>query len=223
MTDAVVREHFDRVAPEYETNRLGGWYVAHGRFVADHLAGRRFGTAIDVGCGTGWLLRELRRRDLVERGIGLDLARGMIDEARTRAGESGLTGLEFHECDWPSVPGPLHERLAASRPELVLFASSLHYAADVRASLERARELLAPGGLVAILERAPERSLLTRAWGWAHRLLLRDGAEFTSTPELLERLREAGFHDARVAAGLKRWLWRGKMITSMALTTGRAG
>lgn len=223
MTDAVVREHFDRVASAYETNRLGGWYVAHGGFVADQLEGRRFGTAVDVGCGTGWLLRELRRRGLAERGIGLDLSSGMIAEARARAREDDLSRLEFHQCDWPSLPGPLRERLLAARPELVLFASSLHYATDLGASLARARELLAPGGLVAILERAPERSLLTRAWGWTHRLLLRDGVEFMATPELLERLGEAGFRDVRVAAELKRWLWRGKVITSMALTTGRAG
>ena len=59
VTDSTVRAHFDRVAPEYESNRLGDWYVAHGRFIADRLTGRRFAVALDVGCGTGWLLRRL--------------------------------------------------------------------------------------------------------------------------------------------------------------------
>jgi ubiquinone/menaquinone biosynthesis C-methylase UbiE len=99
--------------------------------------------------------------------------------------------------------------------------SSLHYVPDLEVALASARRTLEPGGTIAILERAPERSLLTRLWGTVH-ALVRDGAKFVSTPALHERLAAAGFEEVVAARYLERWLWNGKLITSMALSTARA-
>ena len=218
MTDRGVEALFDRVAGTYETNRLGGWYRAHGRFIADQLSDRRFRAAVDVGCGTGWLLRELVRRGIARQGIGLDLSRAMVSEAWARAEGA----LEFHRCRWPAVPEEVAALLERTSPDLLVFASSLHYMPDAVAALTAARKTLTPGGTLAILERAPERSFLTRLWGRVHELLLRDGAAFVATPVLHERLRAAGFEEVATRARLERRLWRGKLITSMALSTARA-
>lgn len=221
MSDDVVRRHFDGVAPEYESNRLGPWYIAHGAFIAERLAGRRFDLALDVGCGTGWLLRKLVRRGIAERGIGVDLSQRMCEQATRRAAEEGVAGLQFHPCEWPHVSSALEARLLDDRPDLAVFASSLHYADDPEAWLGAAAGVLAPGGLVAVLERAPERSVATRAWGALHASFLRDGASFFTTERVSAALAAAGCVDVRTAGYLRRWFWRGKLITSMALTTGR--
>ncbi|MGI9038237.1 MAG: class I SAM-dependent methyltransferase [Gemmatimonadota bacterium] len=216
---SVVRRHFDSVALEYETNRLGGWYTAHGRFIADALAGRRFRTVVDIGCGTGWLLRELHRRGMLERGIGLDLSPNMVDEAVRLARLEGVDDLEFHVCEWPDdIPASLAADLSDA-VDLVVCASSLHYFVDIERALLRCRDLLAAGGTIAILERAPERSWPTRAWGRLHALILQDGVTFIDTGDLQEGLRRAGFQDIAVAGVLRRYFWKGKIITSMALST----
>ena len=38
--------HFDAIAPEYESNRLGPWYIAHGEFIAGMLARRTLRQAL---------------------------------------------------------------------------------------------------------------------------------------------------------------------------------
>lgn len=220
-SDSGVRRHFDQVAAHYETNRLGPWYIAHGRFIADRLANRRFRTVLDIGCGTGWLLRELARRRRLERGIGLDLSQNMVDEATRRAELAGSAALEFHLCEWPDVPAALESDLSAADVDLVVCASSLHYFTDIERSLSRCRSILGPGGTIAILERAPERSWPTRAWGHLHALILQDGVAFIDTGALQARLGQAGFQDVEVAGVLRRYLWKGKIITSMALSTAR--
>jgi SAM-dependent methyltransferase len=218
-SEAVVRKHFDRVAPDYESNRLGPWYIAHGRFIADRLAGRRFGTVVDIGCGTGWLLRELARRGMLDRGIGLDLSPNMVAEGKRLAGLANAEQLEFHVCDWPAVPATVATELTAAAVDLVVWASSLHYFADLQPALRRCREYLAPGGMIAILERAPERSWPTRAWGRVHASILQDSVTFVGTEELGIGLQRAGFQDVEVVGVLRRYFWKRKMITSMALST----
>lgn len=228
-----VRAHFDRVAAVYESNRLGPWYIGHGAFIADQItqsmpAGSAgFRMALDVGCGTGWLLRELRRRKLIERGIGLDLSeemvRSAIDRARTSTADprdASGSALEFHRCNWSDPGDDLRARLLEAGPDLVLFASSLHYASEPGAWLKLAFDTMATGGRIAVLERAPERSVATRLWGRIHELLLRDGVRFFTTADVRAELRAAGFADVETVAYLHRWLWRGKLVTSMALSTG---
>lgn len=216
-----MRRHFDQVAADYESNRLGRWYAAHGRFIAERLAGRRFRTVVDIGCGTGWLLRELDRRGMLERGIGLDLAPSMVGEATRLAALERTEALEFHECNWPDIEPALAEELSAAAVDLVVCASSLHYFDELDRSLIGCRRILEPGGTLAVLERAPERSWATRAWGHVHALILQDGVTFVETDELQARLRNAGFQDVETAGVLRRYLWKGKIITSMALSTAR--
>lgn len=231
MSDEI-RAHFDRVAAVYESNRLGPWYIAHGAFIVDWITqlmpsgSAGFRMALDVGCGTGWLLRELRRRKLIERGIGLDLSeemvRSAIDRARPPTADSrGAPGgaLEFHRCDWSDPDEDLRVRLSEAGPVLVTFASSLHYASEPGVWLKLAFDVIAPGGRIVVFERAPERSTATRLWGRIHELFLRDGVRFSTSGDVRAGLRAAGFADVETVAYLKRWFWRGKLVTSMALST----
>src|SRR5690349_20152229 len=54
---------------------------------------------LDVGCGTGETTRDAARR--AERGsaLGVDLSSAMLDVARRRAADEGLTNVRFEHAD----------------------------------------------------------------------------------------------------------------------------
>jgi SAM-dependent methyltransferase len=68
---------------------------------ADFLAARLPGHArvLEIGCGNGRLLVELRRRGAVEQALGLDLAASRIEFARSWARDEGAAGLRFAVAD----------------------------------------------------------------------------------------------------------------------------
>lgn len=221
-----LRAEFDAKAPAYETNRLGGWYRAQAEHVADRLAalGASFDAVLDVGCGTGWLLRRLAAEGRCRRGIGIDLSPEMVRVATDHAEREAAARegqLEFHVAAWPELNEELDGRLDAADIDCLVSLSALHYMPDLDAAVRRMRDVVRPGGRVAILERAPELSALTRMWGVMHASFLRDGVTFVDSGELGAALERAGFVDVEVDSVLRRWFWHGKIVTSMALTTAR--
>lgn len=213
--------HFDAIATEYESNRLGPWYIAHGEFIVGRLGGKTFRTVLDIGCGTGWLLRSLVDRGIAERGIGLDASSGMIDEARLRVPDTAMERLSFRQGVWPELSPGVADWVAAEPVDLIICASSAHYFPDLEEALVRCHETVEPGGFILVLERAPEMSILTRMWGRAHVSILQDGIRFLDTDAFHEVLRGVGFVDVGVQAVLQRMFWKGKLVTSMALSVGR--
>src|SRR5215510_1084237 len=85
---------FDERAAGYESGRLGQWH----RQIADRTAARALACqrapqrVLDVGCGTGYLLRRLAAQvpDTGARFVGVDLAPRMLQVASWRAGDPRL-------------------------------------------------------------------------------------------------------------------------------------
>lgn len=88
--------------------------------------------ALDVGCGNGYLTRALRDRGIPEV-TGIDRDRACIAWCRTHPGAGAITA--------PLEPGSF---------DLVSSIGCLHHM-DARAGLTRLRDLVAPGGVLAIV------------------------------------------------------------------------
>jgi SAM-dependent methyltransferase len=111
------------------------------------LAGR---TVLEYGCGNGAVSCAIAAR--ATRHIGYDIERSAIDEARSRAAERGLDNLELE-----AVPAEaIFDRVRghAGEVDLVLFYAVLeHLTLEERLeALRVAREVLRPGGLIAVIE-----------------------------------------------------------------------
>jgi len=91
-----LRAAYDRDAPRYEERfaALQAVKIEAALAQAPPQAGE---TVLDLGCGTGLLLRALRRREPSLRLLGLDLSRGML-----RAGD--LTGAAALQGDLCALP-----------------------------------------------------------------------------------------------------------------------
>src|SRR5688500_8988885 len=97
------------------------------------LAGRRF---LDVGCDEGFFCGFASFQH-AERVVGVDRSAVFIERARAR-----FPNCEFHQQGWDALPeGPF---------DVILLASSLHYADDQPALIRRLVEQLAPDGVLVL-------------------------------------------------------------------------
>jgi SAM-dependent methyltransferase len=96
-------------------------------------------SALDVGCGLGQLTRALRT--VVPHVIGIDKDRLSIDHARADAGGGDITYLHGDFLSWHFAPESF---------DMIAAVASLHHM-DAEAALARMRDLLRPGGVLAVV------------------------------------------------------------------------
>jgi ubiquinone/menaquinone biosynthesis C-methylase UbiE len=194
--------------------------MAQASLVLRHL-GPVHGSILDVGCGTGWFVRSVIRGNPGAGAIGVDLSPGMVAQARRRAEAENLAGAVFVTADWedPDTEERIRRLLPAGAGAVVCI-SCFHYFRDPASALATMVRVMAPGGRLLLVERSRDRSPLTSLWDVLHRRVIRDHVRFYREIELLDFMREAGLADVRAAARVRRWLWKGKLFTSLVLLEG---
>ncbi|WP_435804213.1 class I SAM-dependent methyltransferase [Streptomyces griseoflavus] len=108
------------------------------------------GHIVDLGCGTGAGTLALLDRFPGARLTAVDSSTAHLDRLRRKAAAAGaadrttLVHADLDAADWPAL----------GAPELVWASASLHHMADPGRTLRTVHELLAPGGLLAVVEPA---------------------------------------------------------------------
>lgn len=132
------------------------------RALVQAVKGRAATDLVDLGTGTGRVLEVLAPH--VERGIGIDLSREMLDIARANLERADLRHCMVRQGDITQVPLP------AGSADLVTIHQVLHYAADPAQVVTEAARLLRPGGMLVVVDFAPH-DLETLRDQHAHRRL----------------------------------------------------
>jgi ubiquinone/menaquinone biosynthesis C-methylase UbiE len=137
---------FEARASSYEH----GWRGRLHHEIADRTAALALSVAaepplvLDVGCGTGYLLRRLAASYRSGRGLlGVDPAPSMIEEARRGTDDERLRFL-------PAVAERLPFRDACF--DLVVSTTSFDHWSDQRAGLRECARVLAPGGRLVLVD-----------------------------------------------------------------------
>lgn len=96
-------------------------------------------TVLDIGCGEGMLARRLRRR--ASRVTGIDLHEPSIELARAQSPDGDITYIHGDALEYPFAPASF---------DGIVSVATLHHM-DAEAGLTRMRELLRPGGTLAVV------------------------------------------------------------------------
>ncbi len=209
-----VRSMFSDIAPTYDllNSLLSLGVDARWRERAAELALAGRGNAprvLDVATGTGNLAFAIKRRQRGSAVTGVDFAEPMLAVARSKAERAGLD-VAFAVGDGTALPYP------DASFDAVTIGYGLRNFADVDAGLGEFRRVLAPGGVVVVLEFPPPPSgLFGAAFAFYFRRVLPligglvsgKRSAYTYLPEsvvgflepaaLAAKMREAGFVDVR--------------------------
>ncbi|GAA0718835.1 ubiquinone/menaquinone biosynthesis C-methylase UbiE [Halorubrum trapanicum] len=145
---------YDRIASHFSKTREYAWPE-----VESFLEGRSATRALDVGCGNGRHTEALAAR--AETAVGVDLSRGLLDEAVARARDRGFgDATAFVHGDAAALP------VRDDAVDLAVYVATLHHLSPRAARIESLNELaraLTPGGVA-----------LVSAWSTAHDRFDRD-------------------------------------------------
>ena len=147
---------FGRWAPTYERSTMQRWLFGpvHARMLDLLTASGPSmspGRVVDVGCGTGRLLRTVAERWPQAELIGVDAAAGMVAQARRLNPKA-----RFENAVAESLPLP------DASADLVLSSISFHHWADQAKGVVEVGRILRPGGWFCL---ADHEFLLGRLWG----------------------------------------------------------
>lgn len=204
-----IREMFDRIAGVYDgmNGLISGFQEPRWRRQAVREAGLGPGMrALDVACGTGKVAADLQRA--VSPGgavVGVDISTAMIERARARFGQTGLT---FVVGDALALP------VEDAAFDAATIAFGMRNLADYRRGFAEMRRAVRPGGRVVCLEIARPRRLLGRLvarWfdhivpligrlvgqGGAYAYLVRSVRAYPSPERIAEIMQQAGLSDVR--------------------------
>ena len=102
MDEASIKSAYRRWAPVYDNTF--GRFTTEGRRHAVEIINQRHGKVLEVGVGTGLSLPEYRRGLEI---VGIDLSPEMLDKAREKVEEEGLTNVTgLHEMDATELTFP---------------------------------------------------------------------------------------------------------------------
>lgn len=141
VNQAVLQLNQDRYQEEVSgitTDTYWNHNTAYHRWILKHAKGRN--RALDVGCGDGLLVQKLSR--ICNHVVGIDPHGPCIKAAKRRF--AGSENVSLIEMAFETYTGP------PNAFDLIIFVASLHHMDQARA-MEKAKNLLAPGGLLLIV------------------------------------------------------------------------
>ncbi len=143
---AAVRDTYDRIATHFASTREYAWPE-----VESFLEGREGTVGLDLGCGNCRHAESLAPH--VDRVLGVDVSRGLLETGRTRAIDRGFS-VDLIQGDASRLP------LAADVVDVAVYVATLHHLPT------RESRVASLGELARVL--APDGRALVSAWSTAH-------------------------------------------------------
>lgn len=133
---------FDSRAKDWNTKKqFVTYYGTYSNIKNEVFSNVKNGMALaDIGCGTGKLLSSIDKLVINSKLIGLDLSKGMIDEANKRI-ITGKNNVSFINGDFSTYK-------FSDMFNIIIFSYVLHHINDPKSALIKARSLLMKEGKI---------------------------------------------------------------------------
>ncbi|WGI26006.1 malonyl-ACP O-methyltransferase [Halomonas alkaliantarctica] len=187
---ARVAHAFSRAAPRYDVLATAQRQI--GEMLWGSLPSRAF-NVLDMGCGTGFWTQRLAELYPNARITGLDLAPGMLEQARQRYGES----IHWQPGDAATLPFGKHAI------DLVFSNLAVQWCRDIGAVMEELYRVLTPGGQAHITTLLPG-TLEEIAFAWQRPEALLQTPDRASVERAIG---ESGLTITRQAATVERFYY----------------
>ena len=194
MADPVVAE-YAKVAQQYD-EKWAFYLEATTRETLRRMPMTRAARVLDVGCGTGELLRRLRAKYPDAMLAGLDPVAEMLEVAGDKL--SGREDLRIGYAD--SLPW------TASSFDIVVSCNMFHYITHPVQALQEMARVLRPGGTLVLTDWCDDY-LACRVCNYYLRLTNRAFYKTYREAECLALLRAAGFRNVKLERYKISWLW----------------
>jgi ubiquinone/menaquinone biosynthesis C-methylase UbiE len=203
-----VAAHFDDWADHYDDSRMGGWFRYFQSKIIDAVNPQSGQHILDVGCGTGWAVKEIVRRVPGARAYGIDISSEMIKIASEGPQSDAV---EFNQGD--------SEKLHYDENffDAVICSSSFHHYPQPVASLSEIRRVLKPRASLYLLETCRDGFKLIILHDLLQKTFRNDHIRYYSTGELIRFLEMAGFQEISEILRDQGLFRHGKLITSEVL------
>ena len=158
LDDAGVRKSFDRASGEYEKSAVLQARVGDELLQRLHFFNLKPDVVVDLGAGTGRIAGELKRRYRRAQVVALDIAPGMLHEARRHM--SFFRRFERVCADVRQLP------FADASVDIAASNLMLQWCGDLDSAFREVRRVLKPDGLFAFTTFGPDTLRELRA-AWA--------------------------------------------------------
>lgn len=147
------KNSFNKQAPDYDTSDYSKYPRQCYPYVLEAISNIKFNRVLDLGCGTGVILKEIRNINNEAELFGLDLSENMILQAAERLG----TDVGLSAGDAENMP------YEDNSFDLVCCVESFHHYPNPAKALSEINRVLRKGGVLLICDtwaRSPIRQIM---------------------------------------------------------------
>lgn len=206
-------ERFDCWAPTYGEDRISSWFRFYQSLALSKLDIEQGEGFLDIGCGSGWAVRQAADRLRSGQACGIDIAPQMV--AKATASSVTYKNTEFRLADAETIPYPDHSFHS------ILCTHSFHHYAHPVETLSEIRRVLKPDGTFVLLDPARDTSWAIWVQDRMRRYLEKSHIRYYTTHELVDLLKRANWRLQNSVSTVSKFRDHGKLFTGLMIAECR--
>ena len=207
--DQLAADRFDDWSKTYGEDRISSWFRFYQSLAMSKLEIAEGEGFLDVGCGTGWAVREAAKRLRSGKACGIDISPKMIEKASAQT--SKLSNIEFRVATAEAIPYP-DECLSS-----ILCTSSFHHYQNPLRALSEMKRVMKQGGKLVILDSARDISFPIWLQDRFRRYFERSHVQYYTTNEMKALVRQAQLRLVGEIITIKKFMDHKKIFTGLML------